>query len=102
MSPNASCAKSVMPTRTEPSTSPGVRTHSCSLVYFRFSGYTWTPRGKGLDGSGAVSGRLLARRELRILRPGRFPDAGDLHRLEVLDADRGEVDGLQGLHRAGR
>ena len=41
MSPSASCAKSVMPTRTEPSASPGVRTHSCSLVYFRFSGYTW-------------------------------------------------------------
>src|SRR5919107_1950463 len=40
MSPRASCAKSVMPMRTDPSASPGVRTHSCSLVYFRSSGYT--------------------------------------------------------------
>ena len=29
--------------RTAPSTSPGMRTHSCSLVYFRSSGYTSSP-----------------------------------------------------------
>ena len=67
MSPSASCAKSVMPTRTEPSVSPGVRTHSCSLVYLRFSGYTGTPvLGRRWSGWG-VSGRLLAGAGLRIL-----------------------------------
>src|SRR4051794_38581302 len=39
MSPSWSCAKSVMPTRTGPS-SPAF-SHSCSAVYFRSSGYTF-------------------------------------------------------------
>ena len=43
-----------MPTRTEPSCSPGRRSHSCSAVYFRSSGYK--PR---LLGSGDVIRRLL-------------------------------------------
>src|SRR6476661_4604561 len=39
MSPSASWAKWVIPTRTEPSASPGRRSHSCSDVYSRSSGY---------------------------------------------------------------
>src|SRR4051812_24823034 len=41
-----------MPMRTEPALSPGLRTHSCSAVYFRSSGYNAAPlaRTGQLDG----------------------------------------------------
>src|SRR5690349_6515658 len=63
MSPSASWAKWVIPIRTEPSASPGVRTHSCSAVYFRSSGYT------------ALLGRQYGRRYGRRhgVLPGRLP-----------------------------
>src|SRR6187549_2523620 len=90
MSPSASWAKCVMPTRTDPSCSPGSRTHSCSLVYFRSSGYTVSPRG---------SGRLTA---VRLLRGGllRRPGIGVLQ-LAWLD-DRLDVDAGALVHRDGR
>src|SRR5688500_4152085 len=75
MSPRASWAKSVMPTRTEPSASPGVRTHSCSLVYFRFSGYT---SGSSRCCGWGLPGRLLALVDLRILRSPRVAHARHL------------------------
>src|SRR5690349_13679769 len=107
MSPRASCAKSVIPTRTEPSVSPGLRTHSCSLVYLRFSGYTRTPWRWGVGwvggaGGAGVSGRLLAAAGLRILRSFGLAHAGDVDGLELLDLDRGPVVGLQRLDRPGR
>src|SRR6478672_5361407 len=102
MSPNASWAKWVIPTRTEPSASPGVRTHSCSAVYFRSSGYTallldasvsmvpWVVtrataipgrlpggrlRSQGRRGSGGLCG---------VLRGG-LVERGDVERLLLLD-----------------
>src|SRR6478752_6551632 len=85
MSPRASCAYSVMPIRTEPACSPGSRTHSCSLVYFRSSGYT------GLLGSGgdAPPVRLLRGVGLGVLRLARLHHGLDVERGELVDLDRG-------------
>src|SRR4051794_36715143 len=100
MSPSASWAKSVMPTRTEDSASPGLRTHSCSLVYFRSSGNTallclgWLVDGWSMAGRWAVGGTALTRRgrlsgrpRLGVLRSRRLADAGDPDVAEPLDVD---------------
>src|SRR4051812_6332729 len=81
MSPSASWAKSVMPTRTEDSASPGVRTHSCSLVYFRSSGNT------GLLVLGCGPGRLSGRSRVGVLRRRGLADGGDPNVPEPLDRD---------------
>src|SRR3954451_11449318 len=82
MSPSASCAKEVMPTRTEPSAWPGSRSHSCSAVYFRSSGNTL----------------LLEIGFPRRLLPGRGFGVAGLHR----GAGHAHVDavGLLDRHRA--
>src|SRR3954453_3999441 len=103
MSPSASWANSVMPTRTEDSASPGLRTHSCSLVYFRSSGNTallcrgWLVGGWLVDawlvvclvGFTALTrrGRLSGRPRLGVLRSRRLADAGDPDVAEPLDVD---------------
>src|SRR6478735_12017181 len=84
MSPSASCAYSVMPMRTEPACSPGSRTHSCSLVYFRSSGYTGSPR----VGCGCASERLLRRVGLGVLSL-----RGSHHGLDVEGGELVHVDG---------
>src|SRR6478735_10248022 len=71
-----------MPMRTAPSCSPGSRTHSCSLVYFRSSGYTVSPRGSGrLTAVRLLLGGLLRRPGIGVLEPPGLDD-----RLDV-DAD---------------
>src|SRR6476660_1927899 len=86
MSPRASWAKSVMPMRTEPSCSPGLRTHSCSVVYFRSTGYTGTPVGAGsVRSSGCDAGRLLRAVGLGVLGLLGLDDALDVERLELVD-----------------
>src|SRR3954453_22687409 len=72
-----------MPTRTDPSTSPGVRTHSCSEVYFRSSGYTALLRGHGLSAGYSWSFCL------GVLRGGRLAYGGDVQRVEPVDAHVG-------------
>src|SRR3954468_10337315 len=72
-----------MPTRTDPSTSPGVRTHSCSEVYFRSSGYTALLRGRGLSAGYSWSFCL------GVLRCRRLAYGGDVQRVELVDADLG-------------
>src|SRR6478736_5228887 len=84
MSPSASWAYSVMPIRTEPACSPGSRTHSCSLVYFRSSGYTGSPR----VGCGCASERLLRRVGLGVVRLPRCHHGLDVERRELVDVDR--------------
>src|SRR5262245_36550945 len=72
-----------MPTRTDPSASPGVRTHSCSAVYFRSSGYTALLRGQGL--SAGYSWSL----GLGVLRGRRLPHRGDVHGVTPLEVHGG-------------
>src|SRR3954449_7057219 len=81
MSPSASWAKSVMPIRTEPSASPGLRTHSCSLVYLRSSGYTT------LLGAGGFARRcrLSGARGLCVRRCAGVPHTHDLDPVTLLD-----------------
>src|SRR3954447_25726748 len=85
MSPNASWAESVMPTRTDDSApspgSPAGRTHSCSLVYFSSSGNT------ALLVLDVVASRLSGRSGLGVLRRLRLSDAGDPNVAEALDGD---------------
>src|SRR5204862_1241681 len=89
MSPRASCAKWVIPTRTEPSVSPGMRTHSCSAVYFRSSGYTALLRPvPGLLGPGACSRTLLLLRRLREARGRNVAGRRDLQLVEPLHVGR--------------
>src|SRR6185436_1873194 len=85
MSPSASWAKWVMPIRIDPSDSPGLRTHSCSVVYFKSSGYNSSPP------VGAVVGRLLRARRVGELRSGGGDDALDVQRLQLDDVDGGAV-----------
>src|SRR6478609_2829934 len=75
MSPSASWAYSVMPIRTEPSCSPGWRTHSCSTVYLRSSGY--------------MQQTLL--RRVGVLGLGQLHGALDVERRQLLDLDGGAV-----------
>src|SRR5690242_14189887 len=57
-----------MPMRTDPAVSPGVRTHSCSAVYFRSSGNT-VLLGSWLLGRGSTyRPRSAASARLRITR----------------------------------
>src|SRR3954452_22741748 len=108
MSPSASWAYSVMPMRTDPACSPGSRTHSCSLVYFRSSGYTGSPR----VGCGCASERLLRRVGLGVVRLPWGHHGLDVERPELDDVDGrafvlelvlrplGEVDrAVQGVRR---
>ena len=90
MSPSASWAKWVMPTRTEPSVSPGVRTHSCSVVYFRSSGYTGTPH---VPRSASWSGRTypLIGRFGRTLGAPALAHRLDVDRLQLVDLHVGPV-----------
>src|SRR3954452_6684450 len=84
MSPSASWAKSVMPMRTEdpPSPgSPGGRTHSWSLVYFRSSGNT------ALLDLGCGPGRLSGRSGVGVLRRRQRADGGDPYVAEPPDGD---------------
>src|SRR4051794_1183910 len=84
MSPSASWAKSVMPTRTEDAASPGVRTHSCSLVYLRSSGYTALLRVvRLLDGARRLSGRG----RLGVGRRAGLSHADDLDPVALLHVD---------------
>src|SRR5919107_4683133 len=90
MSPRASWAKWVIPIRTDPSCSPGVRNHSCSVVYFRSSGYKRTPVGQ--RGAGAPDGgRLLPRVGFGVLRLPGVDHALDVERGELLDLELGTV-----------
>src|SRR5687768_1749175 len=77
MSPSCSWAKCVMPTRTLPSASPGLRIHSCSAVYLRSSGYNGSAssaaRTAGRRGTAGGCGRpvsfvLVLRRRASVLR----------------------------------
>src|SRR4051794_32623782 len=72
----------------EPALSPGSRTHSCSAVYFRSSGYNAAPRlvlgRRSSDGAGM---NLLAPGRLGVLRLGRLAQGGDLDVLALLDGD---------------
>src|SRR5215212_4926534 len=79
-----------MPTRTDPSASPGVRTHSCSAVYFRSSGYTALLVVK--RGSGGSTGRATCPSAgyrwslgLCVLRRGRLPHRGDVEGVDLVD-----------------
>ena len=96
MSPSASWAKWVMPTRTDPSASPGLRTHSCSAVYFRSSGRftretvlvlpdpapAGAPRG-GHTAAAAVSGSV---RGSGVVRGLHRRERSDDHLLALLGA----------------
>src|SRR3569623_772507 len=73
-----------MPTRTDPSVSPGERTHSCSSVYFRSSGYTAL-----LEVGSDWSARYRGSPWLGILRRARLSHGGDVERVELLHVDRG-------------
>src|SRR5436190_23791220 len=88
-----------MPTRTDPSASPGVRTHSCSAVYFRSSGYTallvvaaWiasvTDRAT-TDRATCPSAGYPWSLGLGVLRRGRLPHRGDVEGVELVDVHRG-------------
>src|SRR3954470_10566256 len=66
-----------MPMRTEPSASPGLRTHSCSLVYLRSSGYTALLRSGSVPAC-CVARRLSGRAGPGVLRCRRLHDRGDL------------------------
>src|SRR6478735_3613434 len=90
MSPRASWAKWVMPMRTDPSASPGTRTHSCSLVYFSSSGYTVTPSPRG---SWCWScSRLLVLARLGVARGISVDDRVDAHLVaHPVDRAGGEV-----------
>src|SRR3954464_10820203 len=70
-----------MPMRTEPSASPGLRTHSCSEVYFRSSGYTALLCRHGL--SAGYSWSL----GLGVLRGRGLTYGGDVERVELLQLD---------------
>src|SRR3954471_17108600 len=72
-----------MPMRIEPSASPGLRTHSCSEVYFRSSGYTALLRRHGL--SAGYSWSL----GLGVLRGRGLAHGGDVEGVELLQADLG-------------
>src|SRR6476469_9116667 len=78
-----------MPIRTEPSLSPGLRTHSCSAVYFRSSGYI--AAGYPTRRHGAPGSRLGAAAGLRVLRTVVGVDRGDVDALELLGPHRGAV-----------
>src|SRR3954463_5236656 len=78
-----------MPIRTDPSCSPGSRTHSCSVVYFRSSGYKASPPVGWAWGAPAV--RLLRGAGLRVLGLGQLHDALDVERGELVHVDGGAV-----------
>src|SRR3954454_11864788 len=74
-----------MPIRTAPSVSPGSRTHSCSAVYFKSSGYTALLRPvPGRLRPGACSRTLLLLRRLREARGLDLVRRGHLHLVELL------------------
>src|SRR4051795_10347882 len=74
-----------MPIRTAPSVSPGLRTHSCSAVYFRSSGYTALLRPvPGPLRPGACWRTLLLLRGLRVARGDDLARRGDLQLVELL------------------
>src|SRR5689334_12273218 len=82
-----------MPIRTEPSLSPGLRTHSCSAVYFRSSGYKASPHRSAV-GAGYCCGTgawLLGGLGAGELGARRVDDALDVDRLELHHLDRGAV-----------
>src|SRR3954454_7704340 len=72
-----------MPTRRDPSASPGERTHSCSWVYFRSSGYTALLRW------GSLRAELRASLGLGELRGRGLADGGDVEGLLLVDLDGG-------------
>src|SRR6185436_7533541 len=111
-----------MPIRTDPGASPGLRTHSCALVYLTSSGYTallgvvaaraWCRdrRLSGLALAGVLRCRLLGDRGdlpvLRLHRQHLALHAGSLHLVDeaVLEAEGGRevvraADGLDGVPR---
>src|SRR3954449_1853999 len=76
-----------MPTRTEPALSPGSRTHSCSAVYFRSSGYNAAPLAGRTSLVTALGMKLLVSARLGVLRLGSLAQGGDLDVLAGLDGD---------------
>src|SRR4051794_10115576 len=84
-----------MPTRTDPSVSPGLRTHSCSVVYFRSSGYTGAPHVPKTVTSN-LSGLFGAVHPRRAIPPGRPRGSFWLGELRTVGrVDRLDVDLLQ-------
>src|SRR6478672_5193087 len=69
-----------MPIRTDPSLSPGVRTHSCSAVYFRSSGYMAAGYPTRHASRSAAAG-------LRELRTHVVAHRRDVDALQLLDVD---------------
>src|SRR5262249_43512838 len=90
MSPSASWACSVMPTRT--TLLPPTRTHSCSAVYFRFS---------GVVPIGLARGRSVGRgrRRLSVLRRPDRPQSAD-HQPRQLHDPGLAVPAAHGIHHA--
>src|SRR5689334_16060339 len=100
-----------MPTRTVPSVDPGSRTHSCSAVYFRSSGYTrlllgwcwswswswcWSWGCSLILADGRVAGLLV---RLGELGRGRADGRGDLDGPALVDV-HGAADLLHVLDEA--